>query len=178
MTCHFFCDKIAYVGLPWPKLKTLRNLGPPVHLPRRVTILSFVIKWGFCNRWLQNEHWKLRWDIIVILGDDIIYEQPHSLKAVFSWTRKHTTRQKQCQQMMRALDLFWQFKRNLGGLFCPPVLEVKAKIYFLSPKIQIYVFLLPASEKGLRKEKHGLKITKNKMTRNYIEMILSFYRTS
>ena len=41
-------------------------------------------------------------------------------------------------------------------LFRPPVLKVKAKIYFASPKIQIYVFLLPASEKGLRKEEHGL----------------------
>ena len=51
-----------------------------------------------------------------------------------------------------------RFKRILGGLFCPPVLEVKAKIYFLSPKIQIYVFLLPTSEKGLGKEKHGLRI--------------------
>ena len=57
-------------------------------------------------------------------------------------------------------------------LFRPPVLKVKAKIYFASPKIQIYVFLLPASEKGLRKEEHGLT-TKCLKTNKQIKSVTS-----
>ena len=57
-------------------------------------------------------------------------------------------------------------------LFRPPVLKVKAKIYFASPKIQIYVFLLPASEKGLRKEEHGLT-TKCLKTNKQIKSVIS-----
>ena len=49
-------------------------------------------------------------------------------------------------------------QKKSGRLILSTCPEVKAKIYFLSPKIQIYVFLLPASEKGLGKEKHGLTI--------------------
>ena len=47
-------------------------------------------------------------------------------------------------------------QKKSGRLILSTCPEVKAKIYFLSPKIQIYLFLLPAAaEKGLRKEKHG-----------------------
>ena len=91
----------------------------------------------------------------------------------FSQPRKPAPEKKQFQ-LKRTHRFFWQFKRNPGGLFCPPVFKVKAEIYFLSPKIQIYVFLLPASEKGLGKEKHGLTIKcKRKMNEIFWKSVVN-----